>query len=79
VAIKVLLWILLRLTAVCLLGIAASVIYVVSWGLPAELTARVLKDGWLRTLTLTPGKIGVHGVEPVAEKKLRFEQREAGP
>lgn len=37
------------------------------------------KDGWLRTLTLTAGKIGVHGVEPVAEKRLRFEQREAGP
>jgi hypothetical protein len=33
----------------------------------------------VRRLTLTPGRLGVHGAEAISEKKLVFEQREAEP
>lgn len=52
-------------------------------GLPGEADVYILgyeekeEEGTLRRLlTLTPGRIGVHGAEPVSEKRFQFEQRE---
>ena len=53
-------------------------------GLPVGETAYLLEyvetsEGPVRVrrLTLTPGRLGVHGAEAISEKKLVFEQREA--
>jgi len=55
-------------------------------GLPVGETAYLLeyaetKEGpvQVRRLTLTPGRLGVHGAEALSEKKLVFEQRETDP
>jgi hypothetical protein len=55
-------------------------------GLPIGETAYLLEyaeamEGTVqvRRLTLTPGRLGVHGAEAISEKKLVFEQREAEP
>jgi hypothetical protein len=55
-------------------------------GLPAGESAYILeyaetREGQVRVrrLTLTPGRLGVHGAEAASEKKLVFEQREAEP